>query len=471
MIRRSLTTVVLVSAFLAAQAQDEHIAEARGYLAQDACEEAVAAAGRSLLLAPSAEAYWIIGHCHLERYELDSARLDLEQAIALDSAYSEAEFDLGLTYQYMDDATSAIGHYRRYSALMPDKLKGRVQEAYVTMEMLGRLEEAQVLLDACAAKDPANAAVQYYMAVCAKRRGELPVAMEWIAKGERDHPDDPDFPMLTARWAQDDERWSEAADGWGAVYRIDDAPRYAQRQGFCRAMANTDSADWTWSESERVRFTRLGGQEMQRMDAMLVEEGGRYELQRLLRLFADSFEVLSLDQFFMCYYGQHLLPSYAPYGDPMERTLPALLREKEYAKAKEEAEAHMLEHPVCLEALRGRAIACMHLDDPAFLGAIGRYEAVMQSIEASGSGASAKDAIVVSSVHDEYILLDYNDLSMRQQALIADGGHSFDRMDCVNQDDEEVTVFFDITKPFGSLGKMFEGLDTGPGKKKKNRKK
>jgi hypothetical protein len=132
------------------------------------------------------------------------------------------------------------------------------------------------------------------------------------------------------------------------------------------------------------------------------------------------------------------------------------------------AEKHLRTHPVCLDALQAMAVSARHVEAPERARAhMLRYDGLMQAILASGSGDSADDPIVVLSIRDEYIILDYQDLERGRQSLLRQGRYTLDRMDCTDEEGQEHIVYFEISKPFGTLGALLGG---NKGTKKRGRK-
>jgi hypothetical protein len=193
------------------------------------------------------------------------------------------------------------------------------------------------------------------------------------------------------------------------------------------------------------------------MDAEIARNGGRYAPASLATRWRDDPGAMGLDEVFMNYYAQHVKEDYSPYGDDAQRILGPLLEDDRYPQLLAASDHHLEAHPTCLEALKCAAISSRELSMDRFKEDILRYEALMQAVLATGTGATAEEAIVVMNVHDEYVLLGFNGLRVKQQALLMDNGHSLDRMECVDEDGTEETVLFEISKPFASLGRMMGG--------------
>ncbi len=80
------------------------------------------------------------------------------------------------------------------------------------------------------------------------------------------------------------------------------------------------------------------------------------------------------------------------------------------------------------------------------------FDGLVKSITSSGDGKTAETAFVVISTDEEYTLFNVLGLKATGQALVKQGGHSFDRMTANNpKTNETIVYFFNIDKPFNWL--------------------
>jgi hypothetical protein len=147
-------------------------------------------------------------------------------------------------------------------------------------------------------------------------------------------------------------------------------------------------------------------------------------------------------------------PAYQPYGvearDEMRKAFaakdcPNTIKHGE--KVLNEIYIDVLTHLLtanCLRKGNDEAKADFHR-------AIGR--SLLDSIAASGDGKSPQTAFIVVTIDEEYDLLGMRGLTMKSQALVHTGGHSFDQMSVVAEDGTTSTLFFQIDRPMGWLTK------------------
>ncbi len=89
----------------------------------------------------------------------------------------------------------------------------------------------------------------------------------------------------------------------------------------------------------------------------------------------------------------------------------------------------------------------------AGLNNIKKYIGILEGMTSTGSGATTKDAIIVTSPHHEYEVISYFGYYSNGQALLHDNGHSFDRLSGADDEEKKKDFYFNIDKPFGSLGR------------------
>lgn len=81
---------------------------------------------------------------------------------------------------------------------------------------------------------------------------------------------------------------------------------------------------------------------------------------------------------------------------------------------------------------------------------------LMKSILDSGDGLAPATAYQVVTIEEEYAVLNLLDLDMKQQALVQEDGHSYDRFTVAKKDGQgETEIFFAIDPIFASLDRQF----------------
>jgi Domain of unknown function (DUF4919) len=152
--------------------------------------------------------------------------------------------------------------------------------------------------------------------------------------------------------------------------------------------------------------------------------------------------------------------NYSPYGGDREtrKAMFAALSAKEYDHAVEFAEKILAKNYVEINA-HFVAYVAHRESGRAEKATFHKYmfDGLVKSITNSGDGKTAETAFVVITTDEEYTLFNVLGLRPAGQALVAQNGHSFDRMTATNpKTNEAVVYFFNIDKPFNWLGESMK---------------
>lgn len=180
----------------------------------------------------------------------------------------------------------------------------------------------------------------------------------------------------------------------------------------------------------------------------------------LLRRFQAADTTLTPLDFKYIYYGQVYTRQYHPYGAGQLTSFRTLYQQQKWQEAIKAGEKVLAENPLDLRLIFQLLVCHYSLGDKTQAKRYAQqYFPIIRAIQASGDGKSVATAYVVAVVHDEYEVLNALRMSSKRQALV---GHT-DVLTATPIDDQgkptggpEQEVYFDITKPFGSLGAMLK---------------
>ncbi len=205
------------------------------------------------------------------------------------------------------------------------------------------------------------------------------------------------------------------------------------------------------------RFRTIKSTEISNLDKYISDRKNKYYHKTLEGKYLNDFRSLGLDQFFMLYYGQTLSEGYSPYAGnsrDIADSIHSMINAGRYAEAADLG-ARWLENNVS-------AISIYWLTGFAYMDARNmpkaeeffyKYEGFLTSILATGDGKGPESAYIVISTSEEYTLTEYLGLKVSGQVLSEHDGHYFDILTVITPSGEEKQVYFNIDKPFGSLGK------------------
>jgi tetratricopeptide (TPR) repeat protein len=185
-----------------------------------------------------------------------------------------------------------------------------------------------------------------------------------------------------------------------------------------------------------------------------------YAYASLLRRFQAADTTLTPLDFKYIYYGQVYTAQYQPYGSEESTGFRTLYQQQKWQDAIRTGEKVLAKNPLNLHLIFQLLVCYYSLGDKGQAKHYAQqYFPIIKAIRASGDGKSIATAYVVAVVHDEYEILKALNLDSNRQALV---GHT-DVLTATPVDDQgkptggpEQEVYFDITKPFSSLGAMLK---------------
>ena len=240
---------------------------------------------------------------------------------------------------------------------------------------------------------------------------------------------------------------------------------------------NMDMTDLNFNDGDYV-FSEIKSNNTKTMDKWVKDDTHKYSYKNLLEKYNNDYTSLSLDEYFMLYYGATSRDDYSPYATDLIQKALGLDSLFEIGKIEEVVsvcdqflkEKHFIIEPYFYAASAYAELGNKEkYDEYTFKGNM-----FMESILATGDGKSFENAYVVIAVTDEYNIRNYLGLSTIGQALFHKNGHSYDGLKLASQNEsknqEEQYIYFNIDKPYYSLGEMTEDKSDKKKKKKKRKK-
>ena len=205
------------------------------------------------------------------------------------------------------------------------------------------------------------------------------------------------------------------------------------------------------------RFKSIRSPEIHTLDKYISDRKHRFYYKTLTDKFSKDFRSLALDEYFMLYYGQIVSERYIPYASN-ERfradSLFSMMNMGQYAEAAVMGAGYLDKNPSEIAIYHYTGLAYMNSGN--YLKAdeyFHKYYGFITSILATGDGKSPESAYIVISANEEYTLMEYMGLRVSQQLLTEQKNQYFDVLTGITRSGEERQVYFNIDKPFGSLGK------------------
>lgn len=206
------------------------------------------------------------------------------------------------------------------------------------------------------------------------------------------------------------------------------------------------------------KFLSLGSTEIAGLDKLINNRKYPYYNKTLSDKFKENYRSLSLDEYFMFYFGQTKSDRYTPYTrneSQIADSIFSLTQRGFHDEAASLGSDYLEKNPseISIYYHTGNAFLNSGNSEKAE-GYFYKYQGLITSIIATGDGKSAESAYIVISSTDEYTIIQYLGYSVSQQVLQDQNGHYFDVITAITQSGEEKMIYFNIDKPFSTLSKQ-----------------
>lgn len=171
-----------------------------------------------------------------------------------------------------------------------------------------------------------------------------------------------------------------------------------------------------------------------------------------------NFKKLSPQDLVNLYYGQAFQEDYSPY-DKIMWPFGEMVKEGKMREALAACISMLEERPAYLPLLSYTIdlAETAKIDEDILMALITNKVKLLLLIFDSGRGDSLQSPLIVTSVSDEYHLMNSLKLEIKKQSLIEEGGKFYDIQEVVpNELYKADKIYFDINLPFPELEKMFQ---------------
>ncbi len=302
------------------------------------------------------------------------------------------------------------------------------------------------------------------------KQDSFETALPYALQAQKQMPENDETHYVLARVHYNMRNFAAAVDAMNKAIAIDPDGGYYSYLNMCRIMVNTD----TTLVTKKRDFIEIHSYNIAEMVKWAKDPNHKYYYKALMAKFTKDWASLSLDEFYMLYFGQSVDPSYDPYAirDGVTAELKRLYSEEKYEEGIIEGNKLLPKYPLDIDVNWYLGMCHYKLEQyDLYERYVGVYRCIMLGIVSTGDGDTPKTAYVVITVDDEYEILDYLSYAMDKQELLDKDGHSFDKIIGYDRDTEEdLVVYFNIDRPFGALTGMLDGISVPEGKKGKKKK-
>lgn len=460
-----LLWLTLSSTLLFSQA-DVFYAKGKEYYDKDQKREALYYFKKFIRLDSSkAEVFKWRGNCYSDLNQLDSAKRDYETALRLNPSMHEVHYNLSGIFRAQKKMPEAKRAMKTYLTFEPDDVDGLLGMGELVRE--DAPDSALYYFKKAYQSDPKDINVVMSLALEYYYAKNYIESLKITTGAWKDHRLNSDLAGLITetQFAIPDYQQTIAWADTLLKFEPESLEHFVTKAR-AQVLLATD-ANLIARDGFLVRFKNITNTRLDELDRKCSDPASPYYYKTLQEKFNQNI-TLGLDQYFMLYYGFTQDSRYSPYG-ATRISFNDDFENKDYGAIIRKCEEGLKHQPYSTDLFEALSIAQfrMGMKDAAMIN-LRKHLGIMESIMATGTGRSYQEAYIVTSPSHEYDLLDYLGLESMQQSLANKDGHSYDILKAKLEDETTLDIYFNIDKPFGSLGGMLKSQDKADkGKKKK----
>lgn len=317
---------------------------------------------------------------------------------------------------------------------------------------------------------PDDARLNLIIARIYLREDSFDIGLPYALKAYNLMPENDEASYVTGAIYYNLHNYNLSVDYFRKAIAIDPDPGYYSYYNLARIMSITD----TTLVTKKRDFIDIHSYNVANVVKWAKDPNHKYYYKTLMDKFLKDWSSLSLDEFYMLYFGQAVQPDYSPYSNKIaiSQELRSLYKEEKYEEGVKVGTALVPNNPLDINVNWYLAMCYYNLKNyEMYEKYMSIYRCIMLGIVSTGDGDEPKTAYVVITVDDEAEVMYYLSYKKDKQELIDVDGHTFDKITGIDKDtNEDLVVYFNIDLPFASLTGMLDAItvpDAGKSKKKK----
>ena len=203
--------------------------------------------------------------------------------------------------------------------------------------------------------------------------------------------------------------------------------------------------------NQDMLFVNINLSNLKHIKIQVQDKKSNYYYKNLSKKFENDKTSLSVDEYFMFYYGRSLQKNFSGYASN-DTDYKKIFAAGDYDKCIEAAENELLKNPFLIEAYLYIAYSYLYMSNyEKAIEYLVPYHGFLAGISSTGDGLSFETAYLITSITDEYNMMYYLGLKNIKQALYNEKGHSYDVITGEDAVGNEIKIFFCIDSFFGKL--------------------
>ncbi len=196
------------------------------------------------------------------------------------------------------------------------------------------------------------------------------------------------------------------------------------------------------------KFIDFNQENMRKMEKLTKSKKSKYYFPKLLAQFNTNPTSLSLDEYFMFYFGNSFRKGFSGYSnsDPQIATD---FEDKKYNECIKLSKDFLSSHPTSIVSYYYLANSYYSLKKYTLaMKYLTPYYGFIYSILATGDGMSKDNPFIITSIVDEYSILQFYNVTFAGQKLLTDKRHNYDVVDYI-ENKKKNSIYFNIDSFYG----------------------
>ncbi|GAA4821891.1 DUF4919 domain-containing protein [Algivirga pacifica] len=397
----------------------------------------------------------IRGNCYWEIAAFDSAQIDYLTILQLAPNNADVHYNLSGLLELQSDLNGALYHMEQYVLLLPEDPNGHARKGML-LHLSGKTEEGLELLEKAVTMDGQNIMPLYLLAWVNYDQGHLEETIKWAQQAKTIAPLNSSMYIVEGLAYFDQKDYTKAADEFEQAFTLTDDISHLAMKAQALIMSRTPEEVFYYNNEQHILFKDIHAKNLKQLSQWSEHRRGKYSYKQLSKKFKNSPLSLSLDEYFMLYYGYANTKAYAPYS-MQDNEMQAAFQKGDYQLCIKIGEELIDREP--LNGIRKyETLALAYFAEKnteKFEKYMQIYQGFLNGIMATGTGYNEDQALLVISAHDEYDIVRNLGYSSVTQELLHLKGHRYDLLFLEDEQGESRSLYFNIDKPFTHLSEQF----------------
>ena len=400
------------------------------------------------------------GNCFLETGQFTKAIQDFLFALKIKKE-SELFYNLGVAYERAEMLDSAIYYYRSYIRIEPGRADGYKRVCMLYMYNYPEWGDSAVYYARKVVKiEPGNIANLNLLAMAYYSDNQYKTALETALIGLSI---DSSYTLLNQTAGICSfllREYPSAINYFERAYESNPSDfTLLDYKIQSMLMQNTSPDQIIFQSGKRISFKDISSENINKTEDRILDFKGKYAYNNLVLKIQSSPLNMSIDEFFMLYFGYSMQPGYTPYKkSSLEKHIKNDLI-SEAGILEETLNKNPTDFPLYL------SLADIYLEignKEKYFENRFKYFGFAESIKASGTGLSFASAIIINDINHGYDIMLNLDYRIKSHSLIKEKKSYFNVITGTDQNNKEVKIFFNIDLPFGTLPKKLKKQELMP---------